>query len=227
MASKLFGPNPAENPRLATAITTAKRARFPKHSIEAAIARGQGVSSSGAALENLTLEAIMPPSIALIFDIETDNKPKMLADLRHRLKQLGVTVGPTAYLFKRRGRVVFEKDDRGLGVDDVLDEAIEAGAEDVEVDENGNIVLFTEPTTTKAAAEALSKALKLSATRSEIIWSPNEDTMVAIDTPETFEAVDKLADALSEFEGIVAYTNLLQGEVDTESWLELQEKLTA
>lgn len=225
MASKLFGPNPADNPKLATVLAAAKRAGFPKASMEAAVARGQGVSSTGAALESLTLEAIMPPNIAFVLDMETDNRRKMLADVRHLLKSNGATVTPTAYLFKRRGRVVFEKDERKLGVDEVLDEAIEAGAEDVEVDGDGNVVVWTDPSETKAAAEMLSKSLKLSTSSSDIIWAPNEDTMAPVDSPSTFEAVTRLADALADVNGVVTYSNLAQGEVDDESWSELQEKL--
>lgn len=225
MASKLFGANPAENPRLATVLAAAKKAGFPKASQEAAIARGQGQSATGAALEQLTLEAIMPPSIAFVLDIETDNKKRILSDLRFILKTHGASVTPTAYLFKRKGKVVFEKDERGLGVDEVLDEAIEAGAEDVETDDSGNVVVWTNPADTTSTALALSKSLRMSTASSEIIWSPNDDTMAPVDSPETFETVVKLAEALADQQGVVVYSNLAQGEVDDESWSELGEKM--
>lgn len=202
-------------------------AGFPKALMESAIARGQGISTSGAALEKVTLEAMMPPSIAFVFDIETDNRLRTLGDVRLILKKNGATVTPTAYLFERKGRLVFDKDDRGLGVDDVLEDAIEAGAEDVHLDDKGNIVVWTDPSATTTAAEALSQSLKLAATSSEIIWSPNEDTMASVDTEETFNAVSSIMEALSDITGVSAYCNLAQGAVDDESWLELRDKFAA
>ncbi|RAL60822.1 hypothetical protein DID88_010147 [Monilinia fructigena] len=92
LAVKLHGADPYINPRLATVLATAKKAGFPKNLMETAIARGQGKSTTGAALQKATLE--------------------------------------------------YEKN---LGIDDVMDEAIEAGAEDLEVDDDGNIIVWTEP----------------------------------------------------------------------------------
>jgi transcriptional/translational regulatory protein YebC/TACO1 len=81
LAVKMAGPNPDMNPRLALALVTAKKNAVPKASIEAAMARGQGLSATGAALESLVLEAILPPSIATIIECQTDNKLRALADL--------------------------------------------------------------------------------------------------------------------------------------------------
>src|SRR5436190_22490915 len=97
-------------------------AGFPKSSIEAAIARGQGISFTGAALESVILEAILPPSVAFVIDCQTDSKLRLLQDLRLIIKNYGGTVTPTSYLFEKKGIIVFEKDERGIGVDEVLDE---------------------------------------------------------------------------------------------------------
>lgn len=80
-AVKIAGANPDMNPRLALCLVIAKKNAVPKASIEAAIARGQGLSTTGAALESLVLEAILPPSIATIIECQTDNKLRALADL--------------------------------------------------------------------------------------------------------------------------------------------------
>src|SRR4051812_39512229 len=111
--------------------------------MEAAVARGQGKSSTGAILDNLMLEVIMPPSVAMIIDVETDNRARSLMDLRLLIKNHGGTVTPTSYLFKKKGRLAFEADARKLSADDILDEAIEAGAEDVESDEDGSLIIWT------------------------------------------------------------------------------------
>jgi len=201
-------------------------AGFPKASQEAAIARGQGRSTTGASLESLTLEVIMHPSIGIVIDIETDNKARAFQDLRHEIKRHGATVTPTAYLFKRRGRVQFEKDERGLGVDEALDDAIEAGAEDVEVDDDGNLVVWTEPTGTTAAARSLAESLKLKVESSDIVWDANEDTLVPIDSEETLIALKDLVTALQEDPNVQGiYANVTQGTVSDEAWAELQEKI--
>ncbi|KAH8821469.1 transcriptional regulator TACO1-like protein [Xylogone sp. PMI_703] len=228
LASKLHGGDPNTNPRLATVLATAKKAGFPKASMEAAIARGQGRSTSGAALENLTLEVMMPSQVAIVIDIETDNRARSLMELRFIVKCHGGTVSPTSYLFTKKGRVSFEKDERNLGVDEVLDEAIEAGAEDVETDEDGNIVVWTEPQSTTAAAQGLMKSLALKIQSSEIIWDANEDTMVKLDSPEAVQALSDFIDQLQENDSVQGvYANIAQGNIEDDVWESLQSKLAA
>jgi transcriptional/translational regulatory protein YebC/TACO1 len=194
--------------------------------MEAAVARGQGISTTGAALENLTLEAIMPPSIALVVEVETDNRKRTLADLRFLVKSTGGTVTPTSYLFTKRGVVVFEKDERGLGVDEVLDDAIEAGAEDVETDDDGNIIVWTDPSGTTGAAEALKKSHDLKVKSSEIIWAPNEDTLAPFDSQEAYQALVSLVDALQDNPNVQGvYANVAQGVIEEGAWVELQGKI--
>ncbi|KAI9731822.1 MAG: hypothetical protein M1818_007687 [Claussenomyces sp. TS43310] len=222
----VYGADPQNNPRLATILATAKKAGFPKASVEAAIARGQGISITGAALEQLTLEAIIPPSIAFVIEIETDNRKRTLADLRYLIKTNGGTVTPTSYLFRKSGRVTFEKDDRALGADEMLDEAIEAGAEDVEEDEDGNVVVWTDPSKTMGTAEALSKSLNLKVHSSDIIWAPNEDTLVPIDSEDTFTALAGLIDALQDNPNVQGvYVNVSQGSIEEGAWSDLQDKI--
>lgn len=201
-------------------------AGFPKASMEAAIARGQGKSATGATLESVTLEVIMPPTVAMIIETETDNKARTMMDLRHLIKQHGGSVTPTNYLFQKKGRVAFEKDERNLGVDEVLDEAIEAGAEDVEADEDGNIVVWTEPNKTMAAAEALQKSLNLKVESSDIIWDPNEETMVPLESEDAVQALSAFVGALQDnphVQGV--YANAAQGSLADDVWEGLQDKL--
>jgi transcriptional/translational regulatory protein YebC/TACO1 len=196
--------------------------------MEAAIARGQGKSATGATLENVTLEVIMPPTVAMIIDAETDNKARTMMDLRHLVKVHGGSVTPTSYLFQKKGRIAFEKDERNLGVDEVLDEAIEAGAEDVEADEDGSIVVWTEPNRTMAAAEALQKSLNLKVESSDIIWDPNEDTKVPLESSDAVKALSAFVEALQEnphVQGV--YANAAQGCLADDVWEDLQIKLDA
>ena len=80
-----------------------------------------------------------------MIDCQTDNKARTLQDLRTVVKRHGAVSTPTSYLFDKRGRTVFDRDERDLKVDDVLEQAIDAGADDVEADESGNIVVCRTP----------------------------------------------------------------------------------
>ena len=203
-------------------------AGLPKATMEAAIARGQGKSATGAILENVTLEVIMPSTVAMIIESETDNKARTMMDLRHLIKQHGGSVTPTNYLFQKKGRIAFEKDERNLGVDEVLDEAIEAGAEDVEADEDGTIIVWTEPNKTMSAADALQKSLNLKVESSDIIWGPNEDTQVPLESEDTAKELSAFVQALQDNPNVQGvYANAAQGSLADDVWEDLQEKLDA
>lgn len=174
------------NSRLADVITKAKKIGFPKASIENAISRGQGLSASGVALENVTIEAMVPPSVAVIIECQTDSKPRTLADMRLAIKEAGGNVTPTNHLFERKGRVVFENS-LNIGETDIFDRAIEAGAIDVEVEEEGDVVVTTKPSQTTAVASALAQSSGFKIKSSDIIWDPKEDMMV--DVPSLGELV--------------------------------------
>ncbi|CAG8959410.1 hypothetical protein HYFRA_00001308 [Hymenoscyphus fraxineus] len=223
-ASRMGGPDPNGNYKLATALVNAKKGGFPKANIEAAIARGQGKSATGAILEYVTLEAIVPPQIAMIIEAETERAKRTLEDLRYYVKKAGGAATPTTYLFQKKGRVSFEAHE-SLGVDEVLDEAIEAGAEDVETDEDGGIVLWTEPNKTTSAAQSLEKSLGLKAQGSKILWDPNEDTKVPLDAESTKPFLD-FVNLMREQQYVQAvYANVAQGSLTDEEWEDVQSKL--
>ncbi|KAF2688447.1 YebC-like protein [Lentithecium fluviatile CBS 122367] len=225
IAVRLGGsPDPKMNSRLALAIATAKKNAMPKANIEAAIARGQGLSASGAALENLTVEAILPPSIAAIFECQTDNKLRTLSDLRLLVKNAGGTASTVGFMFEKKGRIVLQKKE-GVGVDEVLEPALEAGVLDVLEDEQGRVVLLTEPAEMKSVGEALAKTLGLEIAERDIIYDPNEDTKVALDDPAAAEQLIDFFERLQQLPGIsAAYLNWTKGAIDDALWAELQSK---
>ncbi|GAB7353425.1 hypothetical protein MBLNU459_g3896t1 [Dothideomycetes sp. NU459] len=227
-ASKLFGADLNANPRLVDLIQDAKSAGFPKANIEAAIARGQGRSLSGASLEAVTVEAILPQNVAVVIDCETDNKLRTLQDVRLIVKSSGGNITPTSYLFTRKGRTVFAKKD-DVGVDDVFDPALEAGALDVIEDAEGRVVVFTEPNETKATGETLSASLQLDIASSDIIWDPNHDTRVPLDDESAVHDLGAFVDALQDKEGSVqgVYMNVAQGSIEEGAWADLQSRITA
>lgn len=224
MLCSVGGPDPNMNPRLTLAISTAKKVSMPKANIEAAIARGQGLSSTGAALESVTLEAILPPSVATVVDCQTDNKLRALAELRTLVRDCGGNVTPIGYLFGKKGRIIFRKKE-GLGVDEAFDPALNAGALDVDEDDEGRIILYTEPEQTKSASETLAKELELEIQQTEIIYDPNEDTKIGLDDEEAVKCLIRFLDALQDFPGIQGvYFNWKKGTIPEELWTELQSK---
>ena len=118
------GPDPILNSRLGVAIANAKKGALPKTSIESAIAKGQGKSVSGAPLESLTIEAMLPFFVAAIIECQTDQKARVLQDIRFLIKDHGGIITPTGYLFEKKGRIIFERK-KGIGPDDILEKVIE------------------------------------------------------------------------------------------------------
>ncbi|KAI8634632.1 duf28 domain-containing protein [Xylariaceae sp. FL1651] len=234
MYTKLYGADPNLNTQLASVIAAAKKVGMPKANIEVAIARGQGKSETGAGLETATLEVMMAPSVAMVIDIETDNKQRALKDLRPLIKKYGGTVTPTAFLFTRQGRTVLgqrrdgdeeiEKKEKG-DFDEVMMQALDAGAEDVEKDDEGNIVLWTLPNKTHQVAQDLAKTLGLDILSSDIIWSCTSDK-TKIDDAEAADGLAKLLAAVQEYPDVQAvYINAERGAVSEEAWSAVEEAL--
>ena len=232
--SRLHGPDPTQNPRLADAITKAKREGFPKDRIEGAIARGQGRSASGASLESVIFEGVLPGNVGVIVECETDNRLRTLAALKLWLKEVGGSVGPSTYLFERRGRVGFEARE-GVGVEEVLEVALEAGAVDVEEDRGDGdgegadgVVVWSLPEDTKTVGEAVAIALGLQISTSEILWCPNEETRVGLSGQDAAEELGGFVDDLQEKEMSVQAVamNIAQGTVDDEVWKGLSARLS-
>lgn len=222
---KVFGPDPNANPRLATAIAKAKKEGFPKASIEAAIARGQGISASGAKLESVIVEAMVPPSVALVVNSQTDSKLRTLNEIRTVITKHSGQVTPTGYLFDKKGEIVF-KAKQGVGVDEILDSAVKAGALDIEEGDNGQLVVYSEPNARKAVADKLITDFGLEVESSEIIWDPN--TEAELDSGDSaanlIAMVDKLRD-MSEVQGV--YINAARGAAREELWDQLQSSVFA
>ncbi|KDN64453.1 hypothetical protein CSUB01_00410 [Colletotrichum sublineola] len=198
----------------------------PKNVIESAIARGQGRTASGASLEALTLEAILPPGVALIIEAETESKARSLQDLKVLIKKHKGAANTATFFFTRLGRVVFEAKEGGPGIDDIMDDAIEAGAEDLEADDEGNLVVWTQPNMTNAVANGVGPKFGLKLLDSDIIWSANEDTKVKLNEGPEASTLGELLAALQEFPEVQAvYGNPVKGNIPDEEWAKIEENL--
>lgn len=206
---------------------TKSSASIPKALIEGAIASGQGRSASGAKLEPMILEFLVPPEIALIVDIETDNKQRTLQDLKLAVKKAGGITGSTAFNFARRGRAVFKPKDGGAALSDLLDEAIEHdGAQDVEGNAEGGYVLWTEPSVLMAITKAFASKFDLELSAADIVWAPNADTMVKLDSDESAVTLSSLLTTLKEHSEVKAiFTNTKQGRATEAAWEAVERHL--
>jgi len=144
------------------------------------------------------------------------------------LKEAGGNTTPCAYLFEKRGKIVFEARD-GVGVDEVLDAALEAGATDVEEDEVGRVVVLSEPGETKAVGEAVAQSLGLHIATSSILWDPNSDTKVAVPDEKAALELSEFVDALQDRETSLQAVsmNVAQGSLDDTIWKEVQTRLNS
>lgn len=119
----------------------------------------------------------------------------------------------------------FLSDERALGPDDVLEDAIEVGAEDVEGDEEGNIILWTEPSQTNAAAQGLAGKLDLKIGRMGVVWDANEETMVEVEEKDSGFFIEFLARLREEPNVIGVYANVRKGRLSDEVWEEIESLL--
>ncbi|KAL8898078.1 MAG: hypothetical protein Q9207_006882, partial [Kuettlingeria erythrocarpa] len=181
------------NAEVITLVTQAKKAGLPKDVIERAIAKGKGVSPSGIALETLILEAMLPPSVSLMIECQTDNKNRTLGELRLLLKDAGGTVTPTSHLFEKRGRIVLESEGK-VNEEEVMETVLEAGALDLELEQDErSLVVYTEPTQTASVAQTLAASLGFQLKTYEIIWMARPESLVRIDgaSADTHSSFDK------------------------------------
>jgi len=207
LASKFGGPDPSLNSRLAIAIANAKRGQLSKPSIEHAIAKGQGKSLSGAPLESITIEAMLPATVAAIIECQTENKAKTLQDLRAVITRNGGTLTPTSFLFDRKGKVWFQERE-GVDAERAMDEAIEAGATDF-ASEDGRLVIETEPSDVTAVSDRLCERMQLQIERADIVFDPKEETMVDLsdDQESELQRVLELIEADNSVQNV--YTNII------------------
>jgi len=144
VAAKMGGGDLDANPRLRLAIDKAKAQSMPKDNIDRAIKRGSG-ETDGDDFNEIRYEGYGPGGTAVMVDCLTDNRNRTVADVRHAFAKFGGNLGADGsvnYLFNEVGQLLY---DTVSDEDAVMEAAIEAGAEDVIVDDDGAIEVLTEP----------------------------------------------------------------------------------
>jgi YebC/PmpR family DNA-binding regulatory protein len=191
------GGDPSGNPTLATAIQKAKDASMPKDKIQKAIDVGTGAGAEAEAIESILFEGYGPGGVAVMVETLTDNRNRTTADVRNSFSKHGGNLGEpgsVAWIFERRGVVAV--DGSRYGEDDVL-AAIDAGAEDVQEDEELLRVLCP-PAALSAVREALEGA-GVEIESAELAMEPKSTVEVK---GHDAERLLKMLDALSEHDDV-------------------------
>jgi len=151
------GGDPDTNPRLRTAIVAAKAENMPADNIKRAIQRGTG-ELPGATYEEFSLEGYGPGGVALLIDINTDNRNRTVSEIRHVFqKNAGnmAEAGAVSWMFHKKGDIVIAKS--AAKEDDLMAIVLDAGAEDLR-DDGENWEVLTDPSSYEAVLEAVTKA---------------------------------------------------------------------
>jgi len=156
VAARMGGGDPDANPRLRTAILAAKTENMPKDNIERAIKKGTG-DLDGANYEEILYEGYGPGGVAILVETMTDNKNRTVADIRHYFSKSGGNLGESGcvgWMFDKKGIIIVDKET--ISEEDLLEIALEAGAEDV-VEEDSTFQVVSAPEDFNQVVENLDK----------------------------------------------------------------------
>jgi YebC/PmpR family DNA-binding regulatory protein len=192
VAAKMGAPDPAMNSRLRLAVSNAKAQSMPKDNIERAISKAAAGDSEN--YEEIRYEGYGPGGVAVIVEALTDNRNRTASNVRAAFTKSGGAMGETGsvgFMFDRMGEIVYERE---AGDDEqVLEAAIEAGAQDVQSDENGHIITceFDDiGDVSNALEEKLGEALSL-----KTVWRAQTTTEV---DEEKAESILRLISVLED-----------------------------
>ena len=194
IAAKEGGGDPAMNMRLKAAIDRAKAASVPNDNIIRGIKRGTG-EIEGAQYEEITYEAYGPNGVAILIEVLTDNRNRAASEIRALLTRNGGSLGEAgsvAWMFERKGTI--EVSGKDLDEEALMTAALEAGAEDLEQQDEG-FAVYTDPASLPDVRDALEKA-GYSIERAETEMVPKNT--VQISDPEKARKMLRLMDLLEE-----------------------------
>ncbi len=192
VAAKLGLPDPNMNPRLRAAVIAARAENMPKDNIDRAIKKASGGDAEN--YDEIRYEGYGPGGIAVIVEALTDNRNRTAPEVRSYFTKVGgnlAETGAVSFMFQRVGAVIYDADK--ASADDMLEAAIEAGADDVASSEAGHEII-----TAVESLHEVTKALEArfgEAKKSSLIWKP--ENTIAVDD-ETGEKLIRLMDLLED-----------------------------
>ncbi|KPD22180.1 MULTISPECIES: YebC/PmpR family DNA-binding transcriptional regulator [Idiomarina] len=191
------GGDPETNPRLRAAIDKALSNNMKRDTIDTAVKRGSG-DLEGDNLDELTYEGYGPNGVAVLLECMTDNRNRTVSDVRHAFTKFGGnlgTDGSVAYLFNKKGVISYPAE---VTEEQLMEPALEAGAEDLITYEGSGIDVMTSPENFGSVKDALDKK-DLEASNAEVTQVP--DTRVDLDE-ESARTFLKLLDALEDLDDV-------------------------
>jgi YebC/PmpR family DNA-binding regulatory protein len=197
IAARLGGGDINSNPRLRTAVTTARTQAMPNDNIDRAIKKGTG-ELGGGQLDEVVYEGYGPGGVAIITDVLTDNRNRVVAELRFILSRHGGNLGESncvGWMFKKRGVITIEKST--IDEDRLMELALEAGANDVVADSD-TFQVMTAPESFSAVRDTL-EAAKIPMAHAEVVKIPENTVRVS---GHTAEQVLKLMEELEDHEEV-------------------------
>jgi len=208
IAARIGGSDAASNPRLRLAVDKARSQSVPKDNIDRAIKRAAG-EMDGADYQEIRYEGYGPGGTAVMVDCMTDNRNRTVADVRHAFSKFGGNLGADGsvnYLFNHVGLLSYPP---GSNEDAIMAAAIDAGAEDVVVDDDKSIQVLTDPLEFEAVRDAMRKA-GLEPENSELtMWAA---TSIELDLEEAASMI-KLLEMLEDLDDVQnVYSNAEIGD---------------
>ena len=201
-------PDPNANPRLRAAMLAARQANMPKDTVERAIKRGAG-GDAGDAYEEVRYEGYGPGGVAVIVEALTDNRNRTASEVRAAFTKAGgalAETGSVSFLFDHVGEIRYPAG--AASAEARLEAAIEAGAEDVESDDDGHVVISA-PDDLNTVRDALEQRFG-PAIAARLAWRPKTSTTIDDDTAAS---VVKLLETLDDSDDVQeVYANFEAGE---------------
>ena len=198
VSAKLGGADIGSNPRLRMVVSKAKEASMPAKNIESAIQKGIG-NKEGSQYEEMTYEGYGPGGVAILVDCLTDNKNRTVSDVRFAFGKRGGNLGESgsvAWQFEKKGIAHIEK--KNILEEELLEKALELGAEDVSSDDAEVYTVKIIPETFEEVIAGFKK-MEIAVAHSELTMYPKN--FIKIDT-ETSERISKLVEHLEDLDDV-------------------------
>jgi len=197
IAAKIGGGDPGMNPRLRMVLLKGRMANMPRDNIERAIKKGTG-GGEGSNYEELTYEIYGPNGVALLVEVSTDNRNRTASDIRSIATKNGgsiATPGSVSRMFQRKGQIIVSRE--AAGEDQLMELALEAGAEDFKAEPLGYEIL-----TAPGNFEAVHKQIEDKGIKFEVAEITSLPTIMTLLTDEASVAANKLIEALEEHDDV-------------------------
>ena len=213
VAAREGGGDPEMNAKLRDAIAKAKAANMPNDNVDRAVKKGTG-ELGDAIFEEIAYEGYGPGGVAVIVSALTDNKNRTAADVRHAFDKNGGNLGTNGcvgFLFTKSGRIMVEKSD-AIDEDELMMLALDAGAEDMEVAEDGYTII-TAPEDFAAVMDAMGEN-DIEVLTGEVAMIPSTETALS---PEDVKKMKKMLDMFDDNDDVQeVYHNGILPEEDDE-----------